>query len=452
MFEEVDVIKARRVPLIYVCPPFCEAEFSSTAAPTIILSPNRRRRGPTGLRLTNDGGVLTLSWDTVDGAICYNVYSVINFGEPDQSYVLIAECITNTHVIVECATPPCTFVVTVITPDGESEPSDPSVDGGPGGSCPPESLLPEAPDVLEIDDELVWDTMTIDSALFTDWPTFPNQKFQYWPLDYSPGLYDVGYVSGLFDDHDPMNPCDVGKMAGAAVMSHLADDDFNPDTFGFIASNIYDLGPPHIEHIASGFVFCEVSFAADEAQLENYFNIAAPLHRWKNQNEHGNDGGLLLSLFDSNVIFTLNSPPGFEFKLELIQVGGLIPQPRKLAIDDYAAHQGDFSNPAVAAAWNGKFPTRTIYTATDLYWQAAASGSFGGARLSWVANHPYSLNGFGWRLDIFSAGLVLMWRGYKAADTTSEGRFYRYSADTPTGPSCLTVSDDSEIPWFPPEV
>lgn len=135
MFEEIDVIKARRVPLIYRCPPFCEAEFSSTSEPIIVLNPIRRRRGPTGVRITNDGGIVTLSWDTVDGAICYNVYSVINFGQPDQSYILIAECITDPSIVVECPSPPCTYVVTVITPDGESDPSEPAVDDGPGTVC-----------------------------------------------------------------------------------------------------------------------------------------------------------------------------------------------------------------------------------------------------------------------------------------------------------------------------
>lgn len=132
MFNEIDVIQARRVPLIYVCPPFCEIEFSSSSEPVIILNPLPRRRGPTGLTLSNSGGVETLSWNTVDGAICYNVYVVVNPEDPNSSYVLVAECITDPSVVID---DPGTYVVTVITLDGESDPSDPITFEGPGIVC-----------------------------------------------------------------------------------------------------------------------------------------------------------------------------------------------------------------------------------------------------------------------------------------------------------------------------
>lgn len=147
MFNEIDVIQARRVPLIYMAPPFCEIEFSSTSEPVIVLNPLPRRRGPTGLVVTDNGGVLTLSWNTVDGAICYNVYAVVNPEDPSSSYVLVAECVEDTNVVVECEDPPCTFVVTVITEEGESDPSDP-ITPGAQTPCPQTGpAIPQLPDL-----------------------------------------------------------------------------------------------------------------------------------------------------------------------------------------------------------------------------------------------------------------------------------------------------------------
>lgn len=448
MFDEIDVIKARRVPLIYVCPPFCEVELSSSSEPIIILNPLPRRRGPTGLVLTTVDGRLILSWDTVAGAICYNVYAIINPEDPSSGYVLIAECVQGPTDVTDFPGP---YVVTVITSDGESEPSNPIGGILPPEVCPPEVLLPMAPEDLEIDDELEWDILTVDSTQFQDWPSDSDYKFQEWPRDYSPGKYDVAYISGFFDDSDPMSPCSPGYLGGVTFLSGLGDDDFNLDTFSFLANNVYDIDPPNIEHLASGIFRCELTQNDLETEFQTYWNTGSPRHRWKNQNEHANDGGTLHSLFNSNISYSLNSPIGFEFKMQLIQVEGLIPQPRMLAINEYLSLRENFSDVPAAFAWNGEFPTRTLYTSTNLFWHAVASGAFGGARITWVNDHPYSLNGFGWRLDIFSAGLVLMWRGFKAAGETSEGVYYRYDASTPAGPACLTLSDISEKPWFPPE-
>lgn len=163
MFSEIDVIQARRVPLIYVCPPFCEIEFSSTSEPIIVLNPLPRRRGPTGLIVTNSGGVDTLTWDTVDGAICYNVYAVIDPEDPSSSYVLIAECITEPTFQSECTAPEgCVYVVTVITEEGESDPSPPS--NNPGAQIPCPQTGPEIPALVPLPGVAVtWKLVSLSS-------------------------------------------------------------------------------------------------------------------------------------------------------------------------------------------------------------------------------------------------------------------------------------------------
>lgn len=127
-FSTIDVICARRQALIYVSPPFCEAEFSSTGEPVIVLNPFRRRRGPTGFRLIVVNGRIRFRWDTSEGVICYSLYR-----REGGEYVLVAECIpceacdppVDGECCYECEDcPPGCYALTAITEDGETEPSE----------------------------------------------------------------------------------------------------------------------------------------------------------------------------------------------------------------------------------------------------------------------------------------------------------------------------------------
>lgn len=103
----------RNIRFDYICPPICEALFSSTGEPTILLevfdtSP------VVGLEYEWDGSNFTIKWSAYPGALCYSVYRVEN-----GTYVLVAECVP--EIIIpdegEC------YVVTAITPEGETPPS-----------------------------------------------------------------------------------------------------------------------------------------------------------------------------------------------------------------------------------------------------------------------------------------------------------------------------------------
>lgn len=142
-FSTIDVICARRQALIYVSPPFCEVDFSSTGEPVIVLNPLRRRRGPTGF-VVIAGGRLRFRWDTVPGAICYSLYR-----REGGEYVLVSECFpcdecgTN-QCCFECgACPAGCYVVTAITEDGETEPSVEACTEGCDVTITTESPLPD---------------------------------------------------------------------------------------------------------------------------------------------------------------------------------------------------------------------------------------------------------------------------------------------------------------------
>lgn len=127
-FSTIDVICARRQALIYVSSPVCEVDFSSSGEPSIILNPFRRRRGPTGFRLIVVNGRIRFRWDTSDGIICYSLYR-----REGGEYVLVAECVPCEACdppeagacCYECEDcPPGCYVVTAISEDGETEPSE----------------------------------------------------------------------------------------------------------------------------------------------------------------------------------------------------------------------------------------------------------------------------------------------------------------------------------------
>lgn len=123
----------RRPRLDYVCPPFCENDFSGSGGPVIELDPFGRLRGPTGLILSGEGG-LTLSWDDYPGALCFNIYQAVDENNPDGEYVIIAECVEGPPFQIPSSGPRF-FKVSAITPEGESELSDSVERTGGGGGC-----------------------------------------------------------------------------------------------------------------------------------------------------------------------------------------------------------------------------------------------------------------------------------------------------------------------------
>ncbi len=148
MNSELEILFSRRPSINYVSPAICEGDVSSTGSPVIVLQPFPGIPKLTGVFITEVGGTFRLEWETTDGAVCYNIYEVI-----DGELVLVLECVPNSDVEL----PPGggEFVVTPITPDGEGPPSDPvSTDEpvidppiDPPSDCPTESGVPTTCDL-----------------------------------------------------------------------------------------------------------------------------------------------------------------------------------------------------------------------------------------------------------------------------------------------------------------
>lgn len=85
-----DVLFLRRVPFNYTSPAVCEAVFSSSAEPTIVLDPIGKYRGPTGPVRGGPASDPYLNWDVIPGLLCYNVYRSTDGG---LTYELLLECI-----------------------------------------------------------------------------------------------------------------------------------------------------------------------------------------------------------------------------------------------------------------------------------------------------------------------------------------------------------------------
>lgn len=128
------ILTPRKLKLDYISPPICEGEFSASGTSEISLQPIYRRRGPTGLIMEWQGTYWRLRWNSYPGALCYSVYK-LSFSD----YILVAECIDDTFIDLDVFGNG-TYIVTVITNDGESDPSDPIVT--------PDAPIPPIPPVV----------------------------------------------------------------------------------------------------------------------------------------------------------------------------------------------------------------------------------------------------------------------------------------------------------------
>jgi hypothetical protein len=131
MNQAFEYLFLRRPRIDYISPPICEALFSSSGGPVIVLNPLTPQSFPTGLILGGVGN-FTLSWDAYPGALCYSIYKA-DTANPFGSYTIVAECIPNPPIDL---TPfgPGHYRVSAITPNGETPLSDPIQVGE--GTCP----------------------------------------------------------------------------------------------------------------------------------------------------------------------------------------------------------------------------------------------------------------------------------------------------------------------------
>lgn len=131
----IETLFLRRPKLDYLSPGICEAIFSGTGSPIIVLPEFGRLTRPTGLILSGTGAFVRLTWNAYPGALCYNVYTAVlttdtltescsrlSSTSGTLEYRLMFECLHSPEFVFPrygC------YRVTAITADGETDLSDP---------------------------------------------------------------------------------------------------------------------------------------------------------------------------------------------------------------------------------------------------------------------------------------------------------------------------------------
>lgn len=326
----------------------------------------------------------------------------------------------------------------------------------PDEPCPTETGDP-APDTLELTDEINWGEVVVNSPQVlnnTPWPPATSDSGrQDLVHDFPPGDYEVQYERGLWRyTNEVSGPGEFDYQSGISTMS---DEEQNTNIPNDPLADTNTVIEGEFEGVTSPDYFEFIEDTIEEA-LENAQQYwLDPDTRWLGLASHSNTYQLAFFTFEDGILADnidwgpLINAPGHPQVFSIYQSAGVIPQPRTMAISDYAAQSLTLADQSAAVAWDGTFPERTSYTPVDLRWTSAAAGAFGGAIVSYTMSHPTSANGKGWQMDIFSAGMILLWRGFKGVGETALGRYYKDSTTTPVGPACLTCVDTSPRQWFP---
>jgi hypothetical protein len=121
----LDILHTRRPTLNYVSPAICDAIFSSTSFPTLVLEAVPKKPGIRGLTASYSAGSYRLRWENYPGALCYTVYRVNDATDPFGEYSIIAECISDPQyepalweLPFDPDDPKC-YLVSVLTSEGE---------------------------------------------------------------------------------------------------------------------------------------------------------------------------------------------------------------------------------------------------------------------------------------------------------------------------------------------
>jgi len=118
MNSVIETLFLRRPRIEYSAPPVCDADFSSSGTPTIILDPIERNLGPTG-PVAGGRGLRFFTWPRYRDVICFTIYRANNSDQPLGPYSIVSECISP-DVIALCSAGD--YYITVTTESGESAP------------------------------------------------------------------------------------------------------------------------------------------------------------------------------------------------------------------------------------------------------------------------------------------------------------------------------------------
>jgi hypothetical protein len=426
------ILTPRRLLIDYQSPPICEGDFTSTGVSTISLLPILRPLGPTGLVMEWNGTRWRLTWNIIPGALCYSIYRLNDVLDPFSEWILVAECVENNVITL----PPGIYGVTVITLDGESDPSDP-IEGPEVDPGDPPPVVPDPePDVCEgpaeFGDDVPSDLMIPEDTDLGDIvpdTTIPTH-FTYWG-SFSQAMYEISYQGGAWKDDD--NPGPGGFKLTSLRWVWDDTDETDP-----LLGNSYlgpDQGTVESEYQADCAVYaalCSLQFIHDAGQI-----------------------GVKMIRF-GNATNPVAGSPNPTWKLK--RVGTWPSFPNRLRIVDY--DENDFGETVQCDAlasgqpsWDGTLDTRQILLPFIFSWwsSGAISTTIGGrmmveAKVTHWCSNPHNASGCGWLLWISfinDDGVIDAWTGIRSkgngfSPSSPVGKYYRESGCL-TGPPCVEL-------------
>lgn len=93
----LDTLFLRKPRIEYVSPPVCEAQFSSSGSPIIVIPDIAKLTGPTGGKSGGRGNFF-LSWSYFPTQICFSIYVAADPANPNSPYNLVSECIPSGYI------------------------------------------------------------------------------------------------------------------------------------------------------------------------------------------------------------------------------------------------------------------------------------------------------------------------------------------------------------------
>lgn len=203
----IETLFLRHPRFEYISPAICEAIFSGSGSPVIVLDPISHLLRPTGgvLGGVGAGDGRHLSWVGYPGALCYSFWMASDPGNPDSPYNLVSECVTPNSILL-CN--PGFYYITAVTAAGEGPMSSPIEVGGNGTSyytIP----LPKTPGTICYQ---LYKSFTIGGAIALYWSCFSGDEVHFQTClenCYKMSVITIDGETPLSDPFCPPAMCDI---------------------------------------------------------------------------------------------------------------------------------------------------------------------------------------------------------------------------------------------------
>lgn len=386
MNSVIEVLFPRRPVINYVSPAICEFDVSGTGLPVILLEPFGKIIAPGNVFIFGDpGSGFKINWDTTNGDLCYTIYK-LEAGE----LILVAECVTPPEdgSGIPLPTGPGTYVVTAITPDGESPPSEPV------------TVPNQCPESTDFSVEVTKNTPLSFSLIATD----PDSD----PLTFSIGAASNGVA--VLDD------ASTGAVTYTPTTDYVGPDSFTFEATDGVCSSsatvsiTVDECPGEVGEPVDCDVFSSTDWTGTRYRIKSYSSSV-----FEDRPENTST--------ECDVCFTCPFPDG-----------DLICTPPQEWDGTFYPVSNTPSDPSWSLVHGGPpCPTPPA-------WQQMFGKCISGLLYSIHSGLIISPTGCGWKIEINDyTGTFLLWHGIKTVGSTPEGRYYRVAGSLSTTPECLEI-------------